>query len=221
MAKKSVKQVRKPGSTIDDSARLAKLAVKLKSAPELSLAEAIKSIGVKDRASVRRLRDKYRRGLNGSVTAMTKSGATIAATSTKTAGKPKQPAMALRASGTAKTKRSPKTSNGTAKIARKAAKTARKSNGTTPQQPVATQSAPTGTGNGVTPYGMIMPPWLSIGLDLSAAAMHSQVQFYEQMMRMSPISGLVKQQAGIFKALSGFYSTSANAAMYMSKQKSN
>jgi hypothetical protein len=66
---------------------------------------------------------------------------------------------------------------------------------------------------------MMMPPWISIGLDLSAVAMHTQVQFYEQMMRMSPVSNLVKQQADMIKAMSGFYNVSANTFKPRTKSK--
>lgn len=211
MEKNSINEVRKPGSTIDDSERLAKIASALASAPELSLSEAIRSIGITDRASLRRLRDKYNREANGAAVIAGRSN------SPKSSGKSRQAAMALRASGTAKTKRSPKpnTLETTAHLKIAADRTT----GETDKSKTANQNGSRSQSASTASYGMMMPPWISIGLDLSAVAMHTQVQFYEQMMRMSPVSNLVKQQADMFKAMSGFYNVSANTFKPRTKSK--
>ncbi len=203
---------RKPGSTIDDSDKLAKIASILASQPTLSLSDAIKTIGIKDRASMRRLRGKYNRaGTSNGVIATRASGSKSSGHKSSAAnamGKNRQAAMALRASGTAKTKRSPKP----------AVPKSEPETGAPPQTQTKTQaplqsgkdttnSSPVSPFGQTSPYGfgMAMPPWLRVGMDLSAVAMHTQVQFYQQLMRMGPMTNLVKQQADMFKAMSGTY----------------
>ncbi len=222
VTKISISNTRKPGSTIDDSDRLAKIASLLASQPTLSLSDAIKSIGITDRASLRRLRGKYNRSsTSNGVIATRESGSRSSgsrSSASNTMGKNRQAAMALRASGTAKTKRSPNHSksvsqpstNGTAvpsdkNQATSAAASADPGDSQSQTNKSTASSSRVSPFGPVSPYGMTMPPWLRIGMDLSAVAMHTQVQFYQQMMRMGPMTNLVKQQADMFKAMSGSY----------------
>ena len=65
------KRGRPRGTGIDDSERLIAMALKIAETPGLRPTTAIKSLGITNQSTIRRLRDKYRRACqNGSMAAM-------------------------------------------------------------------------------------------------------------------------------------------------------
>lgn len=193
-----------PGTAIDDTATLRKLATCLQRSPDLDVAAALSKIGVTDRAARRRISSKYRKQAASSLL----RNKTKLKSSVTNRGKADNFAKSVAREMAAQPllSETPAVKRGQLPLKETVAKPGSKTAKTEAdhRHKFAHERRIARAKEGAKPHSTI--PWLGTGLDLTTAAFRTQLELYEQMMKMAPMKTILQQQAQFSQAMLSLFS---------------
>ncbi len=173
MPAKNTRRGRPKGSGLDDNGQLVAIAALIAKDPELKPTTAIKSLGISDPSTIRRLRDKYRKF---------QSSAEIASSEPRTEldHQPKKSAKS-----TERVRALSKTTTSAPK-----AHTARQ-----PRSPKPMQAG--GSENSLGEPSSWLNSWTALGLQTFATTIEVQIAACQNIMSLPPVAFAIKQQSAL------------------------